>query len=316
MKKLIFLLLFVFLLFPLCAAAGLRWSSSAGGKKFTEALIYCSNLKENGVSGWRLPTTDELSAFNESSGYYWASDTADDLNREKQYANDEDKAWYYDFSAKKKDKSLVSARLRVVCVKNAAAKPKFDKRDREACGFARKDQSLTTWKMYLENFPKGECAFEAKAEIEKLEIKEAEKRREEERIAKERAEKERAEKERIEREQRELDEKRDLEKRTVGTLQYSKRAARQMSWYDAMDYCLNLKENGLSGWRLPDLSELIILRLHASQSRFGDAGWFWSSQEDSADPGRAFELKFDDAAGADSGSKDDKDFVRCIRDIK
>lgn len=38
--------------------------------------------------------------------------------------------------------------------------------DKNACTYARKDSSIDTWKFYLENFPNGECADEAKAALE------------------------------------------------------------------------------------------------------------------------------------------------------
>jgi hypothetical protein len=38
--------------------------------------------------------------------------------------------------------------------------------DKNACEYARKDSNVETWKFYLENFPNGECADEAKAALE------------------------------------------------------------------------------------------------------------------------------------------------------
>ena len=46
--------------------------------------------------------------------------------------------------------------------------------DRRACEYAKREESLETWEMYLKKFPDGECAFEAEAKIGKLKKKEEE----------------------------------------------------------------------------------------------------------------------------------------------
>ena len=46
--------------------------------------------------------------------------------------------------------------------------------DRRACEYAKKEESLETWEMYLKKFPDGECAFEAESKIGKMKKKEEE----------------------------------------------------------------------------------------------------------------------------------------------
>ena len=43
--------------------------------------------------------------------------------------------------------------------------------DRRACAYARKKGTLEVWQDYLRQFPKGDCAFEAKSESKQLRLK-------------------------------------------------------------------------------------------------------------------------------------------------
>ena len=44
----------------------------------------------------------------------------------------------------------------------------YNSRDINACKYAREEDSVEAWEMYLEKFPEGECAFEAEAKIRKV----------------------------------------------------------------------------------------------------------------------------------------------------
>ena len=96
--------------------------------RWSKALVYCQDLEENGYSDWKLPTTAKLSGLNKSGGNYWSSD----MERiEKKYDNDEDKAWFYDFSAKKREKSFVSTNMHVVCIRNMPKHAKTESEQQE-----------------------------------------------------------------------------------------------------------------------------------------------------------------------------------------
>ena len=169
MKKHILPLIFLLpLFFTCCIREEPVWSRPVSEKTFSEAVDYCTSLKENGVSGWRLPTTAELSGLNESSGYYWSSDPTEDLNKNKK-PEDEARAWLYDFSAKKKNKSLVLTHMNVVCTKNvdekqAATIRENAEKDEIACESAMeesKTNGFDPWIKYMQKFQNGMCTAEA-----------------------------------------------------------------------------------------------------------------------------------------------------------
>lgn len=207
MKKLIFLLVFIVLLFPL-SAEELELSRPAPKKTFVEATIYCSNLQENG-SGWRLPTSEEIGRFVLITGKYWVSD---DDQIPKEY-DDDDMAWFYDYEKSVRKESVVSSRLNAVCVrkKQEEVKPqivvientkdvqaanaradyaekkakdaeerarvaerekylmkKQTESDQEACNYARQEGSKSGWELYLKKFPDGKCSTEAEWTVRKL----------------------------------------------------------------------------------------------------------------------------------------------------
>ena len=138
-----------------------------------EAVVYCQDLDENGHSDWKLPKTHELVALSKSNGGYWASDNIDELNKNKEHANGEEKVWLYDFENNKIDKSYVSTNMHVVCVRNMpkTEEPTEDTTEEQvdnACLHARKTQADHTWMLYLEKFPNGICAQEAKDALDKI----------------------------------------------------------------------------------------------------------------------------------------------------
>jgi outer membrane lipoprotein-sorting protein len=290
MKKLIFLLALILMFFPLCAAGKLVFSNEAKNLMTkNEAQDYCYDLKEKGASDWRLPTTAELSGLNKIEGYYWASDRE---KIKKKYVNDEDKSWFYDFSTKKREKSFVSTKMYVVCVRNeVAAKPKpaqkltppvekktepptqkIDPKDKNACEFSRNNSqnSMDAWEFYLKKFPNGVCAGEARTAIEKYN---KQKRAEKERTLYEKAKKENTlsawEKylneipdgeHSFEAELNiEIKKKEYLKGRKIGNLVWSDLSSKEMAWNDAKQYCENLSEGGFTDWRLPNIDELRTL---------------------------------------------------------
>ena len=130
-------------------------------------------------------------------------------------------------------------------------------------------------------------------------------------------------------------------------LQWSNKAANQLDWYSAGNYCKNLNEGGFSDWKLPNIDELRTLIQYNSgtetggtckvseksrklsrknrtddcegsveeginYNKLGDEGWFWSSSVVSDSSGFAWGVNFQ-SADVDflpaNGSQD----IRCVR---
>ena len=115
-----------------------EWSNDADEMSWAEALDYCTNLREHGHTDWRLPKTKEL-ASKDISGGYWTSDST----RGKEEASD-------------------SANLRVVCVRNMPEEDPAEPAVEDLCIHARNTRTEHAWKVYLEMYPNGTCADEAK----------------------------------------------------------------------------------------------------------------------------------------------------------
>ena len=123
--------------------------------------------------------------------------------------------------------------------------------DERACEYSLSESSIVIWESYLEDFPEGKCAFEAKINIKKLKKKAEEERmaaREAELRAAER-EREFAERERAEREAAEKARKCSQ----IEDLQWSDLSSGTMTWQQANAYCSK------GGFRLPDVWELKAL---------------------------------------------------------
>lgn len=302
----------ILMFFPLLAEAGCVFSSDAKETMTRlEAGDYCSFLTEDGHDNWRLPTTSELSGLNKSSGNYWSSDRE---KIEKKYVNDEEKAWFYDFSAGKKESSFVSAHLRVVCVRNASAQAqtvvvspvvprrKADPNDKKACDSARKERTTEAWNNYLDKFPHGKCAKEAR---ETVEASEAFRKAEAARMA--------------EKAQRQSCDAAPGKFPCIDPdtgFMWSKAAVRKMTCKQAKNYCSELSEGGYSDWRLPSLDKLMTLA-GVDSGRFGDTYWFWTSTSGIDEEGDYFcGVNFADGHVGyfygDSGCIHLK-YVRCVR---
>ncbi len=129
-------------------------------------------------------------------------------------------------------------------------------------------------------------------------------------------------------------------------LVWSAKASDKKPFGEAVSYCADLKENGFSGWHLPDINELRTLiqncagtvtggacgvvapdHLRSSDyssscactkndeviySRTGDTEWFWSSSEMSGSSAAAWGVGFGNAA-VTNHTKESKYNVRCVR---
>ncbi|MBR4532267.1 DUF1566 domain-containing protein [bacterium] len=216
--------------------------------------------------------------------------------------------------------------------------------DKNACEYARKDSSVDTWKFYLENFPKGECADEAKAALEGD-------RNAKDQIACNQARQENS----FAGWQKYLTNfpngkcnfeakvnKKKLKKPT--DLEWSDKSSNEMNWQSAINYCKNLNEGGYNDWRLPNIDELRTLiqnhsgtqsggycpisekaglawrdrtsgcdgRSGSNFSKLGDTGWFWSSSALSDDLRHAWVVNFGNGYVINY-RKGDGRYVRCVR---
>lgn len=228
----------------------------------SEAFDYCKNLREHGHSDWKLPKTEELTAKGFTEGY-WASD------------------------------STVPASLRVICVRNMPEETGSEAEIvvEEVCLHARKTQNEQAWKLYLEMYPEGACANEARDALDKTACKKAyeintiaawkeyltdfpdgkyafefkEKIAQEEKIQEELTLKE-----------QQRNAKKDLAAsaqtktgcktkiiRTEGK-SWCDGAGTRKRWVEAYEYCRSINKNGKTGWRLPNIEELQLLNQEIS----------------------------------------------------
>ena len=117
--------------------------------------------------------------------------------------------------------------------------------DVNACAMARQKNRPDVWRIYLESYPHGICAFEAKMAITELE---------------EKAKAEQAAAAAAAAANREAS--CDAQNRTFPCkdnttgLTWSRRAPNEMTWMNALNYCEDLSEGGYNDWRLPNIDEL------------------------------------------------------------
>ncbi len=176
---------------------------------------------------------------------------------------------------------------------------KNNPQDVNACAMARQKNSPDVWKIYLESYPHGVCAFEAKVAIREIETKI------------------KAEQERAEREKAEAEKKGSCDNTprkfpcidsTTGYM-WSQQAPMDMTWMAAIDYCRNLNQGGFSDWQLPSLNLLKSLIGNGS-SKFGDTGKFWSSM--AHDTFYAWKIIFSNGSYFSEHKKENLS-VRCVR---
>ncbi|MBP5435589.1 DUF1566 domain-containing protein [bacterium] len=171
--------------------------------------------------------------------------------------------------------------------------------DVSACSMARQKNRPDVWRIYLESYPHGVCAFEAKMAITDLE-------------SKARADQERAEKEKAEAEKRTSCDSKPRKfpciESTTGYM-WSQQAPQPMEWSEAINYCKNLNQGGFSDWQLPSLNLLKTLIGNGS-SKLGDTSWFWSSSPRTYDTALFVDFSEDEVGYTyKSGSSS----VRCVR---
>ena len=170
--------------------------------------------------------------------------------------------------------------------------------DVSACSMARQKNRPDVWRIYLESYPHGICAFEAKMAITELEEKA---RADQQRLA---AAAEEAARKNCESENRIF----PCKDNATGYM-WSKKSS-SMTWDAAINYCKRLNEGGFSDWHLPSLNLLKTLQGSGS-SKLGDTGWFWSSTLD--DDSYAWRLDFADGKASNNFNKSYRSFVRCVR---
>ena len=302
---------------------------------------YCHNLREDGHSDWRLPTIDELRVLVQNHPgtvvggkcKYPSFDIdictgmkGDNFSK----LGDKEELWsssYYSTPRFEYSESIdfstggFSAgeygheNLYVRCVRQD---------DNDACEVAQKYNKPYYWKHYLENFPNGKCAAEAKNKIEKKEVKKVESKK----AADKKGGKQPA--------------TNPADKKAMAGKKWSLRSSKAMNWKQANKYCENLKEGGSSNWRLPTISELRTLITEcesteaggscgvtdqclsvgecknracsgcgrrAQHNKFGDKGFFWSSSI-SPDNKNAWYIDF--TYGSIHSHSNSEKFVRCV----
>lgn len=93
------------------------------------------------------------------------------------------------------------------------------------------------------------------------------------------------------------------------------------SYYSAESYCRRLKEDGLSGWRLPTVIELHAMcenktTIEASGAEKFNPAFNWCSSLHRGDSNRRCRIAFSSGIiGSTTISNTDKEYFRCVRDI-
>ena len=221
--------------------------------------------------------------------------------------------------------------------------------DQRACERARKDKSLSTWGQYLEFFPRGGCAEEAKISMDKISCSQAEKESTIEgweKYLKNYPKGECSFDAKVEIQKLETDKTIKAERRMKGELDWSKKSVDQMNWKEAVNYCQNLTEDNHNDWRLPNIDELRTLiqnhsgtqtggtckisekagklsskdwvssdcdgRNGSNFSKFGDTDYMWSSSARSNDSRYKWRIGFNNGKVFNNAHKQ-KFYVRCVR---
>ena len=235
---------------------------------------YCHLLNEDGHTDWRFPTIDEVRVLVQNhpgtvvggkcrvSSKDWEFNSLTDAcngvegnnfsklgDKERIWSSSEvymrqsSQVWIIDFSDGELSWQYTFEPLIYIrCVRQD---------DRDACEAARKEETDEAWERYLFYFPNGKCAKEAKAG------------------AKENAVCERARKVNTRAAWEEYLKKFPNGKcakegkavrnkfRRIGKFEWSD--VIEQEWYDENDVCENLKEDGHTDWRKPNIDELRTL---------------------------------------------------------
>ncbi len=96
----------------------------------------------------------------------------------------------------------------------------------------------------------------------------------------------------------------------------------KMTWYEASQYCKDLKIGNYDDWRLPTVRELLTLvdyrkedPAFISQIRYVHSGDYWTSVTDVSDTSDAW-LVFFEHGEVDNYDKSHKRYLRCVRSLK
>jgi len=99
-------------------------------------------------------------------------------------------------------------------------------------------------------------------------------------------------------------------------LQWSKLNYGPMKWNDAIEFCKNLEEGNLTGWRLPTIQELISLinftEINPASDRNLKSAFYWSSTPYAYYTARAWLVYFYNGSVNDS-NKSNSYYVRAVR---
>lgn len=224
-----------------------EWSSVEGkSMRWENALDYCQKLEENGHSDWKLPKIHDFEVLKgEKKGRYWSSNKVKAVSESQE--NENERAWFYDFEREKRFPAPVSEARNVVCVRNMPGGAVSDIPEEpgvagveEVCLHARKTQTEHAWKFYLEMYPNGACANEARTALNKQNSMET---------APENPDS--------------MPDNRPVPESQVRVmaegLEWSGIPVTNISFRDAEKYCRNLRLDGYTGWRLPTIDELRTL---------------------------------------------------------
>ena len=168
----------------------------------------------------------------------------------------------FDGSEKSLKEAINSIVAQIVGKRLQKEKPAQNSKDHETCEYARQDATVSTWKQYLDEFPRGECSREAAEAIDKLACSHAEKANSIEGwelYLKHQSKGNCSFKAKAEIKKMKKEKKQYLKGHKIGSLIWSDRSSNKMKWSSAKQYCEDLSEGGFTDWRLPNVDELRTL---------------------------------------------------------
>ena len=195
--------------------------------------------------------------------------------------------------------------------------------DKNACKFARKDSTVETWKFYLQSFPDGICADEAKSAVERANnaqdqnacnaAKSANTIQKWQNYLNEFpngkcAFEAKVTMRRLEDEERASQARKQLEK-----IHWSNPSRQKMSWYRAVDYCRDLSEGGHNGWRLPTEDELRNAYILRDEIGGFKSVYYWSSSTRASYTDHAWRVDFGNGDVYSANKTNNDGYVRCVR---
>ncbi|MBR4531461.1 DUF1566 domain-containing protein [bacterium] len=257
----------------------LEWSDlSSEGMIWYDAVDYCKNLKEGGHSDWRLPNIDELRTLIQNNPETVTGGKCEisekDGNLENTDGNCGPGETGYNFSTLGDTKTLWSMSTSKETwwmpwvidfskgsmfvehiTENEYSVRCVRQEEHDMCETARNYERFYYWDFYFNKFPKGECAEEAKAFIEKEDKEVCEEARKENTRASWEPYLKIFPKGKCAEEGNAV---RNKYKKIDG-LEWSDISDKALNPDNTFSYCYNLKEGGHSDWRLPNIDELRTL---------------------------------------------------------